>query len=77
MKLKCNYKVLTKLCQQSRTKIVDKQKTVTPLLQEGLHLAQLLCNSTVGALSINQIGCVKDEHLYISGATKQQIDANC
>ena len=33
-------------------------KPVTPLLQEGLHLAQLMCNSTVGALPINQIGCV-------------------
>ena len=34
-------------------------KPVTPLLQEGLHLAQFMCNSTVGALPINQIGWVE------------------
>jgi len=33
-------------------------KTVIPLLQEGLHLAQLMCNSTVGTLPKNQIAAM-------------------
>ena len=47
-----------KIVQTKQNKHSGQAKPVTSLLQEGLHLAQLMCNSTVGALPINQIGCV-------------------
>ena len=48
MRLECNYKVLTKLCQQSRTKIVDKQKPSHPSCRRGCTLPSLCATALWG-----------------------------
>ena len=72
--LECNYKLLTKVCHQSKTNIVDKQNLSHPSCRRGCTLPSL-CATALGALPINQIGCI-EMSIYIYTGSHMQLCEN-